>query len=70
MDTKKPDRCEDCGAKNPYLVDWGFDEPHWVCEHRNACEARQMLADGASIKAVADHAQGRNDTFGLFGNAR
>jgi hypothetical protein len=49
-------RCADCGARNPYLVQRG-DE--WVCTHRSACEARQMLVAGEPVEAVAAHAQNR-----------
>jgi hypothetical protein len=40
--------CADCGARNPYLV--ADPEGRMVCDHRPACEARQMLRDGASAE--------------------
>jgi hypothetical protein len=40
----------DCGSKNPYLVDY-MGDGRMVCEHRYACEARQMLADEAAAHA-------------------
>ena len=57
----RPDRCEDCGARNPYMVfiDWDAERDRWACEHRYACEARMMLAAGASSEAAAAHAQQR-----------
>lgn len=36
--------CADCGAANPYLMDDG--DGRMVCEHRYACEARQITAMG------------------------
>lgn len=50
-----PSRCADCGADSPHLIK-GFDD-RWVCEHRYACEARQMLAAGESVEKAAAHAQ-------------
>jgi hypothetical protein len=51
-------KCADCGAANPYLIDYDGDG-RMVCEHRYACEARQMLKAGASSAEVAAHAQQR-----------
>jgi len=47
-------RCIECGApiRHPFLTG-GLD----VCEHRYACEARQMLARGESVEKAAAHAQ-------------
>lgn len=45
-----PVRCADCNSANPYLSSG-------VCRHRRACEARQMLAAGASPADAATHAQ-------------
>jgi hypothetical protein len=47
-------RCEDCGAANPHLV---RTVGRWVCAHRFACEARQMLAVGVPAHRAAAHAQ-------------
>ena len=49
-------RCVQCGQpiRDPFLTG-GLN----VCEHRRACEARQMLAAGEPIERVAAHAQGR-----------
>jgi hypothetical protein len=47
--------CADCGARNPYLV--ADPEGRMVCDHRPACEARQMLRDGATAEHAARHAQ-------------
>ena len=52
--TVRPDRCEDCGARNPHLIEI---LGRWVCEHRYACEARQMLAAGEPPEKAAEHAQ-------------
>jgi hypothetical protein len=53
---RRPKKCEQCRAGNPYLTYDGLDE-QWICEHRHACEARQMLADGAPSSVAATHAQ-------------
>jgi hypothetical protein len=53
-----PDKCADCGSKNPYLVDY-MGDGRMVCEHRYACEARQMLAEGRPVSEAAAHAQQR-----------
>lgn len=53
---KRPNKCEACGSGSPYLIYDGLDE-QWVCEHRHACEARQMLTDGAPSSVAAAHAQ-------------
>jgi hypothetical protein len=50
--------CADCGAANPYLIDFG-DDGRLVCEHRYACEARQMLTAGVPVAEAAAHAQQR-----------
>lgn len=47
------ERCSECGAQGPTLFEGR-------CEHWRACEARQMLALGASPQEAADHAQGRS----------
>lgn len=47
--------CADCGARNPYLVP--DPDGRMVCEHRYACEARQMLQAGESVEKAAAHAQ-------------
>lgn len=44
-------KCRACGTANPYLT------PAGVCQHRRACEARQMLRSGSTVAAAADHAQ-------------
>lgn len=45
-----PVRCTDCGAANPHLRDGR-------CDHRRACEARQMMAAGVPSHEAARHAQ-------------
>lgn len=47
-------RCVECNApiRDPYLTG-GLD----VCEHRRACEARQMMQAGVSSAEAARHAQ-------------
>jgi hypothetical protein len=53
----RSDRCADCGARNPQLApDY---KGRWVCQHRYACEARQMLAAGEPVEKAAAHAQQR-----------
>lgn len=65
---RKPKACEDCGARNPYLTfepGWEDDDDgRWVCEHRRACEGRQMLAAGAPVADAARHAQGLDENVG------
>jgi hypothetical protein len=51
-------QCADCGSRGQqwsHLIERGEDE--WVCKHRRACEARQMLTAGASSAEAAAHAQ-------------
>lgn len=47
--------CVECGApiRDPFLTG-GLE----VCEHRKACEGRQMLKAGADVMDAARHAQG------------
>ena len=47
--------CADCGAAHPYLTP--DPDGRMVCEHRYACEARQMLQQGISPEDAAAHAQ-------------
>lgn len=72
---QRPIYCADCGAQNPQLIEQVdlmavtdeilFDaEPKalptkWVCRHRGACEARVMLADGASTQDAVAHIRER-----------
>ena len=57
----RPSSCQDCGANSPYLINEPqFDgSQRWVCEHRYACEARQMLTAGEPVEKAAAHAQQR-----------
>jgi hypothetical protein len=52
----QPAKCEQCGSRQPFLI---YDALNWqwVCQHRRACEARVMLARGASSHLAAAHAQ-------------
>ena len=54
---RRPERCADCGSANPQLIE-DFDG-RWVCQHRYACEARQMLQRGEPVEKAAAHAQQR-----------
>jgi hypothetical protein len=49
-DRPKPKRCAECGAASYYLTGGR-------CDHRGACEARQMLRNGATATEAARHAQ-------------
>lgn len=52
---REQQNCVECGApiRDPFLTG-GLD----VCEHRKACEGRQMLQAGATVMVAAHHAQG------------
>ncbi|HEY3435108.1 MAG TPA: hypothetical protein VGK41_05600 [Solirubrobacterales bacterium] len=52
-----PTPCPDCGLASPGGVHLGSDGR---CQHRRACEGRQLLNAGASIDAAAARAQGRD----------
>jgi hypothetical protein len=51
-------RCACCGAANSQLVK--DTAGNFVCRHRRACEARQMLQRGESPVQAAGHAQKHN----------
>lgn len=52
--TTLANHCADCGAPihDPWLTG-GLN----VCEHRRACEGRQLLAAGHPVAVAAAHAQ-------------
>lgn len=51
-----PTACGDCGMAS---LGGTHLNGHGTCQHRRACEGRQMLNAGDSTKAAAMHAQGR-----------